>query len=227
MAEPIKLQGEPRTRFGKGVARRLRKAGKVPASIYAGGKQPVFLQLTQHDLNNALRHTNAVYDLSFGKEEHLAVVKDVQRNPIKPVIEHVDFYEVKPGEKIDIVVPIFVHGETKGIGVAFVDIQQLHVRADVSNLPDRFDLSVEGMQAGDEISAGDIKLPKGAQLLDIDPKTTVVSVTIPQEEVPSSQPEAASEVATAEGAGAAPAATAAAAAPSSSDSGASSASSSK
>ena len=201
MAEPIKLQGEARTEFGKGVARRLRVAGKVPASIYAGGKQPVFLQLSQQDLRNALRHTNAVYDLSFGKEEHLAVVKDVQRNPVKRIIEHVDFYEVKAGEKIDVVVPIFIHGETKGTGVAFVDVQELNIRADVSNLPDRFDLSVEGLQAGDEIKAGDIELPKGAELVDIDPKTTVVSVTIPQEEaVPSSTPAAPSEVATAEGA---------------------------
>lgn len=201
MAEPIKLQGEPRTAFGKGVARRLRVAGKVPASIYAGGKQPVFLQLSQHDLHNALRHTNAVYDLSFGKDERLAVVKDVQRNPVKRIIEHVDFYEVKPGEKIDVVVPIFVHGETKGSGVAFVDIQELHVRADVSNLPDRFDLSVEGLQASNEITAGDIKLPEGAELIDIDPKTTVVSVTIPQEEAaPAPTAQAASEVATAEGA---------------------------
>lgn len=200
MAEPIKLQGEPRTAFGKGVARRLRVAGKVPASIYAGGQQPVFLQLSQQDLRNALRHTNAVYDLSFGDEEHLAVVKDVQRNPIKRIVEHVDFYEVKAGEKIDVVVPIFIHGLTKGTGVAFIDVQELHVRADVSNLPDRFDLSVDGLQAGDEIHAGDIELPEGAELVDIDPKTTVVSVTIPQEEAaPTPAQSVPSEVATAEG----------------------------
>lgn len=207
MAEPIKLQGEPRTKFGKGVARRLRVAGKVPASIYAGGKQPVFLQLPEQELHNTLRHANAVYDLTFGDEEHLAVIKDVQRHPVKRILEHVDFYEVKKGEKIDVVVPIFVHGETKGTGVAFIDVQELNVRADVSNLPDRFDLSVDGLQAGDEIHAGDIKLPEGAELIGIDPKTTVVSVTIPQDEgVESTTPAAPSEVATA--AGSAPAAAA-------------------
>lgn len=202
MAAPIKLEGSQRTEFGKGVARRMRMAGNVPASIYAGGKKPLFLQIPEVELHNALRHTNAVYELTFGKEDHLAVVKDVQRNPLKRTIEHVDFYEVKKGEKIEITVPVFITGETKGNGVAFIDIQQLRVRADVSELPERFTLSVDGMQAGDRIEAKDVKLPKGAELLDITPTTSVVSVQVPSEEVPETTTPAATATAPAPAAGA-------------------------
>jgi large subunit ribosomal protein L25 len=200
MAAPIKLEGSERTQFGKGAARRMRVAGNVPASVYAGGKKPLFLQIPALELRNALRHTNAVYELTFGKEDHLAVVKDVQRNPLKQTIEHVDFYEVKKGEKIEITVPVFITGETKGNGVAFIDIQELRVRADVSELPERFTLSVDGMQAGDRIEAKDVKLPKGAELLDIAPTASVVSVQIPSEEVPDTP--AAGAAATAPAAGA-------------------------
>lgn len=184
MAEPIKLEGQVRTEFGKGFARRMRMAGNVPASIYANGQEPLFLQLPELDLKNALRHSNAVYNIVFGDEDRLAVVKDVQRNPVKRTVEHVDFYEVKRGEKIDVTVPVFIEGETKGSGVAFVDVQELHVRADVSNLPERFTLSVEGMQDGEKILAKDITLPEGTELVDVDPEESIVSVQVPADEAP-------------------------------------------
>lgn len=191
MAAPIKLEGTERTEFGKGAARRMRMAGNVPASVYAGGKKPLFLELPALELRNALRHSNAVYELTFGKEDHLAVVKDVQHNPVKQTVEHVDFYEVKKGEKIEISVPVFITGETKGNGVAFIDVQELRVRADVSNLPERFTLSVEGMQAGDKIEAKDVKLPEGAELVEMNPNTSIVSVEIPAEDTSAAAPAAA------------------------------------
>ncbi|MCI1936069.1 MAG: 50S ribosomal protein L25/general stress protein Ctc [Bifidobacteriaceae bacterium] len=183
MAERIVLQGEERTEFGKGAARRLRMKQLVLATVYAGGKEPQFLELPMRETKNALRRSNALYELKFGKEDRLAVVKDIQRNPVKQIIEHIDFYEVTAGEKINVEVPVFIEGETKGNGVAFIDIQQLSVRADVTNLPENFTLSVEGLQEGDKIFAKDIKLPEGVELADVDPDESVVSVQIPQEEV--------------------------------------------
>lgn len=184
MADRIKLEGEVRSEFGKGAARRLRMENKIPASIYAHGNEPLFLQLPMKETTNAMRHVNAIYDLEFGNETHTAVVKDIQRNPVKRIIEHIDFYEVKKGEKIEIEVPVFIEGEIKGNGVAFVDVQNLRVKADVSNLPESFVLSVEGMREGESILAKDIKLPEGAELLDIDPDESVASVKILQDDEP-------------------------------------------
>ena len=97
MATTIKLEGEARSEFGKGVARRLRVANKIPATIYAGGEEPAFVTLPMRETTLALRHTNALFTIAFDGNTKMAVVKDVQKNPVKRIIEHVDFLEVKAG----------------------------------------------------------------------------------------------------------------------------------
>ena len=196
----ITLEGEVRDQFGKGVARRLRVANKIPATIYAGGNQPVFVTLPMKETTLALRHTNALFTINYGGDSKIAVVKDVQRNPVKRIVEHVDFYEVKAGEKIDVEVPVFIEGTPKGAAVAFVDIQELKVRADVSNLPERIVINVDGMTDGSKVFAKDIELPEGAELDIDDPEESVVTVEVPEDATES----------TAETAAAAPAADAAA-----------------
>ena len=99
MATTITLEGAARTEFGKGAARRMRVANLIPATVYAGGEEPVFVQLPMKETTLSLRHTNALFTIKFGDETKMAVVKDVQRNPVKRIVEHVDFYEVKAGEK--------------------------------------------------------------------------------------------------------------------------------
>ncbi len=177
----ISLEGEVRDQFGKGVARRLRVANKIPATIYAGGNQPVFVTLPMKETTLALRHTNALFTINFGGDSKIAVVKDVQRNPVKRIVEHVDFYEVKAGEKIDVEVPVFVEGTPKGAAVAFVDIQELKVRADVSNLPERIVINVDGMTDGTKVFAKDVELPEGAELDIDDPEESVVTVEVPED----------------------------------------------
>ena len=177
----ISLEGEVRDQFGKGVARRLRVANKIPATIYAGGNQPVFVTLPMKETTLALRHTNALFTIKFGDDSKIAVVKDVQRNPVKRIVEHVDFYEVKAGEKIDVEVPVFVEGTPKGAAVAFVDIQELKVRADVSNLPERIVINVDGMTDGTKVFAKDVELPEGAELDIDDPEESVVTVEVPED----------------------------------------------
>ncbi|EGL13810.1 50S ribosomal protein L25 [Gardnerella vaginalis] len=180
MATKITLEGEVRNEFGKGVARRLRVANLIPASIYAGGAEPVHVTLPMRETTLSLRHANALFTIKFGNESRIAVVKDVQRNPVKRIVEHIDFYEVKAGEKIDVEVPVFVEGTPKGAAVAFVDVQELKVRADVANLPERLVVNVDGLTDGTKVFAKDVKLPEGV-VLDMDGEESVVSVTVPED----------------------------------------------
>ena len=177
----IVLEGELRTEFGKGPARRMRVAKEIPATVYAGGEQPVYLKLPMKDTTLALRHTNALITLKFGDESRMAVVKDVQRNPVRRIVEHVDFYEVKAGEKIEVEVPVFVDGTLKGAAIAFVDIQELKVRADVANLPERIVVDVNGLTEGDKVFLKDLALPEGVELAMDDLEESVVTVEVPEE----------------------------------------------
>lgn len=177
----IVLEGELRTEFGKGPARRMRVAKEIPATVYAGGEQPVYLKLPMKDTTLALRHTNALITLKFGDESRMAVVKDVQRNPVRRIVEHVDFYEVKAGEKIEVEVPVFVDGTPKGAAIAFVDIQELKVRADVANLPERIVVDVNGLTEGDKVFLKDLALPEGVELAMDDLEESVVTVEVPEE----------------------------------------------
>ncbi|MBT1166184.1 50S ribosomal protein L25/general stress protein Ctc [Bifidobacterium simiarum] len=202
MMADITLEGAVRTEFGKGAARRMRVAKLIPATIYAGGEQPVFVQLPMRETTNAMRRTNALFEVKYGEESKLAVVKDIQRNPVKQIIEHIDFYEVRAGEKIEVEVPVFVEGTPKGAAVAFVDIQELKVKADVTNLPERITISVDGLVDGTKVLAKDVVLPEGVELVHDDPEESVVTVEVPEDASAEAAPAAA-----------APAADAAAAAP--------------
>ncbi len=177
----IVLEGELRTEFGKGPSRRMRVAQQIPATIYAGGEQPVYVKLPMKETTLALRHTNALITVKYGDDSKLAVVKDVQRNPVKRIVEHIDFYEVRAGEKIDVEVPVFVEGTPKGAAVAFVDIQELKVRADVSNLPEKIVVSVDGLADGDKVFLKDLALPEGVELDMENLDESVVSVEVPEE----------------------------------------------
>jgi len=172
MATTITLEGAARTEFGKGAARRMRVANLIPATVYAGGEDPTFVQLPMKETTLALRHTNALFTIKYGDETKMAVVKDVQRNPVKRIVEHVDFYEVKAGEKIDVEVP------------AFVDIQELKVRADVANLPEKIVVNVDGLTDGSKVFAKDVVLPEGVVLDVEDPEESVVTVEVPEDAAP-------------------------------------------
>lgn len=187
MANTISLQAAVRDTFGKGAARRMRVANLIPATIYAGGAQPVFITLPMKETTLALRRTNALFTLSYGKDSKTAIVKDVQRNPVKRIVEHIDFYEVRAGEKIEVSVPVFVEGTPKGAAVAFVDLQELSVRADVSNLPERIVVNVEGLVDGTKIFAKDVSLPEGVELA-TDGEESTVTVEVPEDATESTAP---------------------------------------
>jgi large subunit ribosomal protein L25 len=179
----IELKGEKREEFGKGFSRRLRQRGRIPASVYSHGNKPLFFHVDYNTTVSSLRNVNAVYELEIGfdgEEKVMAVVKDVQKNPVSSKIESIDFYKVEKGEKIEVTVPVFIEGVTKGNSTALIEVQKVRAKADVEHLPQSLVLSVEGMQAGQEIRGKDIKLDEGITLLGVKPEETLVKIVSPE-----------------------------------------------
>ena len=171
-----KLAAELRTEFGKGYARRARVAGKIPAVIYGHGADPVHVALPGRETTLAVRVANALLTLDIAGEEHLAIVKDIQRNAVRQTIEHIDLLTVKRGEKVTVDVPVHVNGEVVAGAVANQEAVTVSVEAEATHLPTALEVSVEGREAGQHVHASDIELPAGVTLL-TDPETLVVNVS--------------------------------------------------
>ena len=171
-----KMAVERRTQFGKGAARKIRRAGNVPAVMYGHGTEPVHITLPGHDAMLALKHANAVITLVIDGDEQLALAKDVQRDPIKPVIEHVDLVVIRKGEKVTVDISVHTEGEAAVETVVNVESSTLQVQADATNIPESLVVSVEGLTAGTQILAGQVQLPAGVELV-TDADALVVNVT--------------------------------------------------
>ncbi|WP_010148078.1 50S ribosomal protein L25/general stress protein Ctc [Serinicoccus profundi] len=176
MADELKISAEKRTEFGKGAARRIRRADKVPAVLYGHGTPPLHLSLPGHEAMLALRHSNAVLTLDVEGESHMALAKDVQRDPIKRFIEHVDLVVVKKGEKVTVEVGVHLEGEAAPETVVTTDHSVLEVEAPITGIPEWLTVSVEGLEAGTQILAGEVELPEGVTLV-TDPEALVVNVS--------------------------------------------------
>ena len=188
----FKLAAEPRAETGKGAARRLRAAGRVPAVLYGHGvDQPRPLSLAARDLDRAL-HTesgmNVLVELNLDGGTHLAIFKELQRHPLHGTYQHVDLMAVRRGEKVSVMVPVHLTGDAPGVragGVAEQALHQVEVEAEVGRVPQELLADISSLEVGDVLRAGDLPLPPGVTLLD-DPDTVIVSVT-----APTVQPEAA------------------------------------
>jgi large subunit ribosomal protein L25 len=176
MSDASKIVAEKRSEFGKGAARRIRRADKVPAVLYGHGTAPIHLTLPGHDTMMALKLQNAVLTLDVEGEEHLALAKDVQRDPIKRFIEHVDLVIVTLGEKVTVDISIHVEGQAAPETIVTVDHATLTVEAEATHIPESFVVSVEGLPAGTQILAGAVDLPEGTTLV-TDPEALVVNIT--------------------------------------------------
>ena len=181
MSDDTKLKAELRTQFGKGAARKIRAVGKIPAVIYGHGTEPVHVALPGHQVSLIIRRANALLELDIEGTATLALVKDVQRDPVRQVIEHIDLLVVKKGEKIQVDVPIVVVGESFARTVANLDATSLAVEVEATHIPQHFEVSIEGLEEGQHITAADVKLPKGASLL-ADPETLIVAIYVPTAE---------------------------------------------
>jgi large subunit ribosomal protein L25 len=182
MSEDNKVVAELRTSFGKGFARRLRATGKIPAVIYGHGTDPVHVALPGHQVGLIIRHANALLELDVEGKSHLALVKDVQKDPVHQIIEHIDLLVVKKGEKVTVEVPIVVTGESFAGTIVTVDAATINLEVEATHIPQHLEVSVEGLTEGSHITAADVTLPKGASLAG-DPELLLVAVSTPAAEV--------------------------------------------
>ena len=178
MSDDNKLVAEVRDQFGKGAARKIRAAGKIPAVIYGHGTEPQHVTLPGHEVSLILRKANAVLDLDIAGTSQLALVKDVQKDPVRQIIEHVDLIVVKKGEKVQVDVPVHVEGESAPGTIHVVDHNTLTVETEATHIPESFTVSIEGLEEGTQILAGQVELPKGTTLV-TDAEALVVNVTVP------------------------------------------------
>jgi large subunit ribosomal protein L25 len=187
-----KLAAENRSEAGKGAARRLRASGRVPAVLYGHGTKPQHLSVDARQFGQALRTdagVNVLISLEVGRNQHLALAKEIQRHPVKGSLIHVDFIQVRRGEKVHVQVPVHLVGEAPGAregGILDQDLYQLNVEAEVTAVPEAVDADVSGLGIGDVLRVADLKAPDGAVILD-DPEASVVSVVAPTVEA---EPEA-------------------------------------
>jgi large subunit ribosomal protein L25 len=173
-----KITAESRTEFGKGAARRIRRENKVPAVVYGHGQDPVHITLPGHDTMMALKHggANALLELSIDGKDTLALTKQVQIDPIKRHLEHIDFVVVVKGEKVTVEVPVHLNGEAEKDTLVVVDAATIQLEAEATHIPEHVEVDIEGLPAGTQILASELKLPTGSTLL-LDGDTLVVNIT--------------------------------------------------
>lgn len=180
MSDNNKLVAEARTEFGKGAARRTRRNNQIPAVLYGHGTAPVHVALPGHQTMLALKQSNALFEIELDGTTQLALAKDVQRDPVKNVIEHVDLLIVKKGEKVEVEVNVHVVGEAAPGTIHIVESQTVVVLALATNLPEFIEADVTGRQAGFVITAGDLTLPEGSVLV-TEAAADVVLIQAPQD----------------------------------------------
>ena len=171
-----KLVATPRTSFGKGAARSIRREGKIPAVMYGHGTEPVHISLPGHETMMALKVSNVLLTIEIDGKDQLALAKDIQRDAIRPVIEHVDLVVVRKGEKVTVDVPVHLVGTAAVETVVTVENNTVELAVEATQIPDHVDVSVEGAEAGTRIHASDLTLPEGAELI-TDPEILIVNIT--------------------------------------------------
>ncbi len=172
------LQAEPRNEFGKGAARRIRRAAKVPAVLYGHGDDPVHITLPGHETMLALKHggANALLTIAVNGKEQLALPKQIQRNPIKGFLEHLDLLVVRRGEKVTVEIPVHLSGEAGEGALVVTETSTVSVEAEATHIPEFIEVSIEGLPVGTQIFAKDLTVPSGSTVL-TDGDALVVNLT--------------------------------------------------
>ena len=175
----VRLAAEPRTEFGKGAARRTRRAGKIPAVLYGHGSDPKHLALPAIEFARVVREygQNAVLTLEINSSSELALTKTVTTHPIKNYIEHVDLLLVQRGEKVTVEIPVVIIGEAQPGTLVTQDASTLQVAVEALHIPEQFEVSIEGAAAGTQIQASDVQLTEGAELVS-DPETLIIAINV-------------------------------------------------
>ncbi|MCK6211010.1 50S ribosomal protein L25/general stress protein Ctc [Georgenia sp. EYE_87] len=180
MADTAKLTATPRTEFGKGAARRTRRAGLIPAVLYGHGAEPQHLALPSHDTFLAVKnHANALVTLDIEGKEQTALVKDIQRDPVKRHIEHLDLVIVRAGERVTVEVPVHIEGESAPGTIHQIELQTLTVTVPATRIPDVVTISIDGLEDGTIVRVADIPRPADASIED-DAESVVVVISVPR-----------------------------------------------
>ena len=179
----IRISAQERTEFGKGFARRVRAASKIPGVVYGHGEPVRHVLLPNHDLMIALRTPNVLLNLDFGDgKSQLALPKDVQKDPVKRTLEHVDLLLVRRGEKVTVDIPITVVGEVVGGAVLDHSLNNLTVTAEATHIPTGIEVDVDRKEEGFQLFARDLALPPGSELV-TDGDQLVLQVVVTRAEV--------------------------------------------
>ena len=172
----VRISAEPRTEFGKGGARRTRRSGRVPAVLYGHGTDPRHIALPARDFAHAIKNgINTLLTVEIEGGDELALPKAIQRDPIKGTFDHVDLLLVRRGEKVTVELPVTLTGEPAPGGLVNQDLNTLTVEAEATHIPENVEVSIEGLEPGSHITAGQVPLPAGATLV-TEPDTLVVGV---------------------------------------------------
>jgi large subunit ribosomal protein L25 len=199
------LSATSRTAAGKGVARKLRAGGQVPAVVYGHAREPLSLALDTRELERLLDRVAAastVIDLAIDGASRRTLIREVQRDPVRRVILHVDFLELVAGEKVTVEVRISYEGTPVGVkaggGIFEEVLHDLEIEVDPANIPEKFVVDVSELQIGHSLHVSDIALPEGVTLI-TDPSVTICICSAPREEAEpvaaaaTTEPEAAAE----------------------------------
>ena len=171
----VKLTAQPRTEFGKGAARRLRRADMVPAVLYGHGTDPVHVALPGHATMMALKQSNALFELEVAGKSTLALPKDVQRDPLRGFIEHVDLLIVRRGERVTVDVSLHVTGEPVPGALVTTEATTLSLEVEATTIPQSVEFDISGLAIGTQVHAGQVVLPAGAVLV-TDPDALVINI---------------------------------------------------
>ena len=179
MADDNTLSALVRTSFGKGAARKIRANDQIPAVIYGHGTDPQHVTLPGHETMLITRRSNALITLDIEGTNQLALVKDIQRDPVKQVIEHIDLIVVRQGEKVEVDVPVHIEGESAPGTIHVVELNAITLEVSATAIPQSVVVSIEGLEDGAQVHASDVVLPEGASLV-TDAEVLITSVSVPQ-----------------------------------------------
>ena len=174
----VRLSAETRSEFGKGFARRIRAAGKIPAVLYGHGTEPRHLALASREFAHAIKGgANTILTLALPTGDELALAKSVVRHPLRDYFEHVDLVIVRSGERVTVDIAILVTGDAPSGSLVLTDANTLSIEVDALHIPQSIEVSLEGLEIGAQVLASQVDLPVGATLVS-DPETLVVAVSL-------------------------------------------------
>ncbi len=201
MADTTVLKGEFRNEFGKGASRRLRRDGRIPGVLYASHQEPVHFHVDRLEAQAILRHegVNAVFELELDGEQYLSMVKVIDQNVLTLDVDHLDLLAIKRGEKVEVNVPVIAEGEVFSGAMLIQEEETILVEAPALSIPEELTVSVEGVEAGNQVLAGDITLPEGVTLVDEADKLVLNIVAEEVAEIPEDEAEGEEAAPAAEG----------------------------